>query len=161
MGVMAKSMESLSSNGHADSAQPSGQDQPDTQMELDDQIQRETSRDQHPQSSSDDIDMDASQELQQEFGNDPRPHVKKQLQDLFAIIAYQNPADSPISGLLDQRGRAEIAEEVNGAILVSLGKPSSAALEKLCAVTDVMLDDTAAKSGGASALVNVKKDFLR
>ncbi|KAI6837742.1 SPRY-domain-containing protein [Hortaea werneckii] len=182
--VMAKSMESLSSNGHADSAQPSGQDQPDTQMELDDQIQRETSRDQHPQSSSDDIDMDASQELpikakamkrdelipaalsygqelQQEFGNDPRPHVKKQLQDLFAIIAYQNPADSPISGLLDQRCRAEIAEEVNGAILVSLGKPSSAALEKLCAVTDVMLDDTAAKSGGASALVNVKKDFLR
>ncbi|KAI7551830.1 hypothetical protein KC331_g2299, partial [Hortaea werneckii] len=173
-----------SSNGHADSAQPSGQDQPDTQMELDDQIQRETSRGQHPQSSSDDIDMDASQELpvkakamkrdelipaalaygqelQQEFGNDPRPHVKKQLQDLFAIIAYQNPADSPISGLLDQRGRAEIAEEVNGAILVSLGKPSSAALEKLCAVTDVMLDDTAAKSGGASALVNVKRDFLR
>lgn len=45
--------------------------------------------------------------------------------------------------------------------LVSLGKPSSAALEKLCAVTDVMLDDTAAKSGGAAALVNVKRDFLR
>ena len=57
--------------------------------------------------------------------------------------------------LLDQ-----FANEVTF-VLVSLGKPSSAALEKLCAVTDVMLDDTAAKSGGAAALVNVKRDFLR
>lgn len=44
---------------------------------------------------------------------------------------------------------------------MSLGKPSSAALEKLCAQTEAMLDETAVKIGSASAFVNVRKDFLQ
>jgi len=44
---------------------------------------------------------------------------------------------------------------------VSLGKPSSAALERLCAQTEAFLDETAAKNGGAAAFINVKSDFLR
>jgi len=147
---MTKSIDSLSSNGHgesiaqahdtADGAEQAG----DTQMELDDQLRREASRGLEPP-PTDDVDMDASQELppkalymkqgdllaaalsygqelQHQFGSDPRQQIKKQLQDLFAIIAYPNPADSPISNLLDQRGRVQIAEEINGAIL---GKTSS------------------------------------
>lgn len=142
--ALTKSVDSIGSNGHADNTdhiQDNGEDEDgqDTQMELDDQLHREASRglDAPP---TDDVDMDASQglplkasymkqgdlvaaalaygqELQQEFGSDPRQQIKKQLQDLFAIIAYPNPADSPIGGLLDQRGRVHIAEEVNGAIL--------------------------------------------
>ena len=46
--------------------------------------------------------------------------------------------------------------------LVSLGKPPSAALEKLCAQTEALLDETAAaKTGGSSAFINVEKDFLQ
>ena len=43
---------------------------------------------------------------------------------------------------------------------VSLGKPSSAALEKLCSQTEVLLDETAAKVGGDAAFVDVREDFL-
>ncbi|KAK4895336.1 hypothetical protein LTR27_006679 [Elasticomyces elasticus] len=190
--TVTKSVDSLASNGHArtghnrteeDEAEDEDEEEgQDTQMELDDQLHRETSR--PLEVPSDDIDMDASQELplkasfmkkddllssaleygrelQVEFGSDPRQQVKKELQDLFAIIAYPNPAESPIGALLDERGRGRIAEEVNGSILVSLGKPSSAALEKLCAQTEAMLDEAAAKAGGAAALVNVRDDFLR
>lgn len=44
---------------------------------------------------------------------------------------------------------------------MSLGKPSSAALEKLCAQTEALLDVTAAKTGGAAGFVNVREDFLQ
>ncbi|KAK5121297.1 hypothetical protein LTR85_005463 [Meristemomyces frigidus] len=186
--AMTKSVDSLASNGHPDGAPlmaevGDGEDGQDTQMELDDQLHREASKGLEPP-PTDDIDMDASQELplkasfmkqgdllgatlsygqelQQEFGGDPRLQIKKQLTELFAIIAYPNPADSPIGGLLDQSGRVQIAEEVNGAILVSLGKPSSAALEKLCAQTEALLDETAGKTGGAAAFINVRTDFLQ
>jgi len=161
------------------------------------------------------------QELQAEFGSDPRPRVKQELRELFAIIAYTDPGGSPLGALLDPRGRARCAEEVNGgvlgeslsiylypprlslymslvgggagreagvpaamggcvhglvfcsvcggecvmlitvAVVVSLGQPASAALERLCVQTEAMLDEVAAKSGGGAALVNVREDFLR
>lgn len=143
--TVTKSVESLGSNGRTDGAdeeQEDADDPPDTQMELDDQIQRE-SRSREPPSANaanDDVDMDASQELspkltfmkadqllseavkygqelREEFGKDPRAVLQKQLQDIFAIVAYQNVSVSPIGHLFDVRGRAEIAEEVNGAVL--------------------------------------------
>jgi len=116
------------------------EDEQGTQMELDDQIHREVSERPEVSPPADDVDMDASQELppktsfmkkddlqeaalsygaelKHEFGSDPRPQIQKALMDLFAIVAYINPAESPIGNLLDIRGRIQIAEEVNGAIL--------------------------------------------
>lgn len=111
----------------------------DTQMELDELLHREASR--GPESTpSEDVDMDASQELpskasalrqndllsqalaygqelQSTFGGDVRPQIKKQLSDVFAIMAYTNPTESVVGSLLDPKGRVQIAEEVNGAIL--------------------------------------------
>lgn len=46
-------------------------------------------------------------------------------------------------------------------LTVSLGKPSSAALEKVCAQTEAFLDETASRTGGAAAFVHVKADFLQ
>lgn len=59
------------------------------------------------------------QELQSEFGSDPSspPHFKEQLRELFAIMAYVDPRESVVGGLLDTNGRVGIAEGVNGAIL--------------------------------------------
>ncbi|KAF2211783.1 hypothetical protein CERZMDRAFT_42740 [Cercospora zeae-maydis SCOH1-5] len=161
------------------------QPQPDTQMELDDQLRRETSQNLEP-SANDDVDMDGSQELppkssfmkadqilmacvqygqelQQEWKSDRRAHIQKHLQDISASFAYRNIYESPISHLFSLDGRAEIAEEVNGAILVSLGKPSSAALEKLCSQTEVLLEECAGKPGPAvaAAFVNVRDDLLK
>jgi len=104
------------------------------------------------------------QDLQAEFGSDDtasRPEVKEQLRQVFAIMAYVDPRESVVARVLDRRGREGIAEGVNGAILVSLGKPASAAIEKLCAQTQGFLDAAAAKAGGKAGLVNVREDFLR
>lgn len=46
-------------------------------------------------------------------------------------------------------------------VAVSLGKPPSAALEKLCAQTEALLDEAGTKTGGAATLVNVRADFLQ
>ncbi|KAK3701636.1 hypothetical protein LTR37_015387 [Vermiconidia calcicola] len=185
MAAARSSVDSLDGNGHAqkdvDDTVDDQEEVEDTQMELDDQIHREASKGLEPPPTADDVDMDASQELppkasfmkqkelleqalaygqelQSAFGNDPRPQIKKQLSDIFAIMAYSNPSESVVGGLLDPRGRVQIAEEINGAIL---GKPPSAAIEKLCAQTEALLDETAAKTGGASALISVRKDFLQ
>lgn len=56
-------------------------------------------------------------ELQLEFKDDPRREIKKALEDTLALIAYENPRESPLAHLLEEAGRAPVAEELNGAIL--------------------------------------------
>lgn len=125
-------------NGHAHD------DTFDNQMELDDQLHRESMKQNIQQPPSEDIDMETStsslpksgimksndyltaalqygQELQAEFGADTRPAVKEKLREVFAIMAYVDPRESIVGGLLDKRGRVGIAEGVNGAILGKLG----------------------------------------
>ena len=137
---VAGSVES-GSNGHDDAL--------DNQMELDDQLNRESMK-QHTQ-SEEDVDMETStaslprsglmksndyltaalqygQELQAEFGGDTRPAVKEKLREVFAIMAYVDPRESIVGGLLDKRGRVGIAEGVNGAILGKLNFPDSSKL---------------------------------
>ncbi len=142
--TVTKSVESLGSNGHTENGGidvediPDQQQEPlDTQMELDDQLHREASKSLIP---SEDVDMDASQELpskltslkhdelqtqtiaygqelQATFGNDSRLQTRKQLNEIFAIMAYTNPSESVVGPLLDPRGRVQIAEDLNSAIL--------------------------------------------
>jgi len=57
------------------------------------------------------------QELKAEFQNDPRKEVKRALDETLALIAYADPRDSPLSGLLEEKERVPVAEELNGAIL--------------------------------------------
>jgi hypothetical protein len=93
-------------------------------------------------------------QLRAEFDGDPRREVKKSLQDTFALIAYDDPRKSSLASLLDDSERAPVAEELNGAILVSLGKSSSSALERLIAQTEVLLTELGADGGGA--LINLR-----
>jgi hypothetical protein len=129
-------------NGH--NGHPTATDETfDNQMELDDQLNRESTKqsNNHQQSAEEDVDMDTStsslpnkptqmtsadylttalvygQELQAEFGSDDRPAVKEQLRQLFAIVAYVDPRDSVVGDVLDKRGRIGIAGGINGAIL--------------------------------------------
>ncbi|KAF2150745.1 SPRY-domain-containing protein [Myriangium duriaei CBS 260.36] len=99
-------------------------------------------------------------ELQAEFSNDPRKEVKKALNDTFALIAYTDARESVLAEMMEGKGRIEIAEQVNGAILVSLGKPRSALLEQLCAQTDVLVD-MLSEEGGPAAFVNLHRDYLQ
>ncbi|KAK8211425.1 hypothetical protein M8818_003392 [Zalaria obscura] len=95
------------------------------------------------------------QELQAEFSGDARSNYRKVLQDAFALLAYTDARGSVVGGLMEGRGRVEIAEEVNGAVMQSLGKPPSAAIEKCVAQTEVLLDMVQA-NGGEAALVDLR-----
>jgi hypothetical protein len=99
------------------------------------------------------------QELKSEFAGDSRREIKKALEDTFALIAYSDARNSSLGGLLEESGRVPVAEELNSAILVSLGKSSSAALERLCQQTEALVNELA-EDGGAGAFVNVRRDFL-
>jgi hypothetical protein len=99
-------------------------------------------------------------ELKSEFANDPRREVKRALEDTFALIAYADARESSLAPLLEISGRAPVAEELNSAILVSLGKSSSAALERLIQQTEALVNELA-DDGGPGAFINVQKDFLR
>ncbi|KAF2839409.1 ran-binding protein [Patellaria atrata CBS 101060] len=98
-------------------------------------------------------------ELKTEFKDDPRRETKQTLDSIFAIIAYPDVRESPVNQLLDVSGRVAVAEELNGAILVSLGKSSSAALERLCQQSEALVNELAG-DGGPGAFINVRKDFL-
>jgi len=93
--------------------------------------------------------------LQAEFQDDPRREVQKSLSDTFALLAYEDPINSKeVSHLLKRDGRVAVAEELNSAILVSLGKSSCAALERLIQQTTVLIDDLR-EGGGSGAFVNI------
>jgi hypothetical protein len=58
------------------------------------------------------------QQLQEEFKGDRPREVSKALGDVFSLLAYPNPFEVPeVAHLLDRRGRAAVAEELNSAIL--------------------------------------------
>ncbi|KAI4640382.1 hypothetical protein J4E93_008588 [Alternaria ventricosa] len=99
-------------------------------------------------------------ELKSEFANDPRREVKRALEDTFALIAYADARESSLAPLLEISGRAPVAEELNSAILVSLGKSSSAALERLIQQTEALVTELA-DDGGPGAFINVQRDFLQ
>ncbi|KAI0474507.1 concanavalin A-like lectin/glucanase domain-containing protein [Xylaria cf. heliscus] len=96
------------------------------------------------------------QALQAEFSNDTRREVVKALNDIFALLAYPNPLQvKEIAPLLDRKGRVAVAEELNSAILSSLGKSSRSALENLYGQTSVLLDYLR-EDGGPGALISIQ-----
>ncbi|KHN96666.1 SPRY domain containing protein [Metarhizium album ARSEF 1941] len=96
------------------------------------------------------------QSLGAKYASDPRISVTKALGEIWALVAYANPLmEKNVSYLLDKKGRGAVAEELNSAILASLGKSSQASIEKLYAQTSVLLEDLGA-DGSAGAFVSVQ-----
>ncbi|KAI1812363.1 ran-binding protein [Poronia punctata] len=100
--------------------------------------------------------IEYGQALQAEFKNDTRREVTKTLEDIFALLAYPNPLKvKECQPLLDRRGRTAVAEELNSAILSSLGKSSRSALENMYAQTSVLLDYLR-EDGGPGSLISLR-----
>ncbi|KAJ5632162.1 SPla/RYanodine receptor SPRY [Penicillium lividum] len=76
------------------------------------------------------------------------------LKQIGSLLAYTD-FNSPNGYLLDPSERVAVAEELNSAILVSLGKSSSAALERLYQQTEVLVNEIS-EDGGAGAFINVR-----
>ncbi|KAF2277031.1 ran-binding protein [Westerdykella ornata] len=104
--------------------------------------------------------IEYGKELGEEFANDPRKEVKRALEDTFALVAYEKPWESALAPLLEKRGRAPVAEELNGVILVSLGKSPAAGIERLAQQSEALVD-VLTEDGGAGAFLHVRRDFLQ
>lgn len=102
--------------------------------------------------------MDYGQVLQREYRDGQSEEWNKTLLDIFSLVAYENPRDSPYGNLLDRKGRVAVAEELNSAILVSLGRSPAAALEKVYKQTEALID-VVSHDGGPAAFVNLEKDL--
>lgn len=139
--------EKLKRNGR--NRNPIGED-----MELDDEME-----DLDGVSGSGDLTEDAllyGQSLQAEYAGDKSREVRTALEEIFSLMAYQNPLkEAKVAHLLERKGRVNVAEELNSAILKSLGKSSRAALETLYAQTSVLLNELA-ETGGPGAFVTLK-----
>ncbi|PLB37704.1 putative Ran-binding protein (RanBP10) [Aspergillus candidus] len=99
------------------------------------------------------------QQLRMDYPTDERGGDKKMLDDIFSLVCYPDPKRSVHGHYLDPAGRIAVAEELNSAILVSLGKSSSAALERLYQQTEALVNEIS-EEGGAGAFINVRNDFL-
>jgi Ran-binding protein 9/10 len=104
--------------------------------------------------------MDYGQELQREYRDreGQSEEWNKTLLDIFSLVAYENPRDSVHGGLLERKGRVTVAEELNSAILVGLGRSPAAALEKVYRQTEALID-VLSREGGPAAFVNLEKDL--
>jgi len=107
-----------------------------------------------------DAAVEYGQQLCVKFSSDTRPEIKKPLEEAFSLLAYTDPRSSVLAHLLDDDGRVADAEELNSAILVSLGKSSAAALERLVKQTSALLQEISEK-GGPGAFVNLRSDYLK
>ncbi|RPA97522.1 SPRY-domain-containing protein [Choiromyces venosus 120613-1] len=99
-------------------------------------------------------------DLRVEFQSDTRPEIRKALEEAFSLLAYTDPKNSVLAHLLDEEGRVSVAEELNSAILVSMGKSSVAALERLVQQSTVLINELS-EEGGPGAFVNLRNDYLR
>lgn len=69
-----------------------------------------------------------AQELNADYKADASKEVTQMLSEIFALFAYEDPRNSPASGLLDIAGRLPVAEGLNSAILGKSTNPSPPSL---------------------------------
>ncbi|CAM1500746.1 Fc.00g099080.m01.CDS01 [Cosmosporella sp. VM-42] len=100
--------------------------------------------------------LEYGQSLHAEYKDDPRNEVTKALTDIWSLVAYPDPLVAPqVKHLMNKDCRASVSEELNSAIMMSLGKSSRAALETLYAQTAVLLDELR-QDGGEGAFVSIE-----
>lgn len=158
----------VKSNGHhhnlamdidSEEQEQGDEDEDDDEDDDDDAAMHGQQHEQKHQSSAMEQQMAAleyGQKLHAEFGSDPRPEVRKALDEIFSLMAYANPlGQQEVAYLLDRKGRATVAEDLNSAILQSLGLSSRAALETLMAQTTVLLEDLR-QDGGPGTFITLR-----
>jgi hypothetical protein len=99
------------------------------------------------------------QQLRMDYPSDEYGSDKQYLEDIFSLVAYPDPRSSVHGHHLDASGRIAVADDLNAAILVSLGKSSTAALELLYSQTEVLVNELS-EDGGTGAFINIRSDFM-
>jgi len=66
---------------------------------------------------------------------------QKLLKDAFSLLAYPNPWESSLSGLLSAEAKEKAADKLNAAILESMNKPKIPPIDKLIAHSGIVLEE--------------------
>lgn len=75
------------------------------------------------------------------------------LRDVYSLLAYGHPAESPMGHLTKQSRREIVADNVNSAILASQGRPTRSLLERFIGHNENILKHLMLMGNGAAALV--------
>ncbi|CAN6635834.1 hypothetical protein TRVA0_015S01596 [Trichomonascus vanleenenianus] len=101
------------------------------------------------------------QQLQEEYKNDKRPFIGERLEQIFTLLAYEDPsADPMVAELLSPSHLRPLAEELNSAMVVSKGMPSVAPLQRIAQHVTQMVWELADQGDSAASLINVHRDYL-
>ncbi|VDC02010.1 unnamed protein product [Peniophora sp. CBMAI 1063] len=102
------------------------------------------------------------QGLRAEYKGDPRPEVQAALDKAFGVVAYRFPSEArgEVGRWAGQAGRDELAEEVNAAILESLGSPRQPGLERAFRQTLATTTQLGLLGCGAAVFADVRRELL-
>ena len=78
------------------------------------------------------------------------------LRDVYLLLAYGNPAESPTGYLTEQSRREMVADKLNSAILASQGRPMCSILERFISQNDNTLRHIEKMINGPAAVVSSK-----
>ncbi|KAJ2848565.1 hypothetical protein IWW36_003225 [Coemansia brasiliensis] len=115
-------------------------------------------------------DMDAGQlvralleygrQLQADYGSSPDPVIREGLVHTFSLLAYADPAQSPVRALLDPGACRPLARLVEMAMAAAENPPRMSALECICRQSATLLNELSTRGSGAAALLSLERDFL-
>ncbi|KAJ2251747.1 hypothetical protein GGI13_003675 [Coemansia sp. RSA 455] len=105
--------------------------------------------------------LEYGRQLQADYGASPNPIIREGLVHTFSLLAYADPAQSPIAALLDPAACEPLARLVDAAIVATENSPRMSALECICRHTGALLAELSARRNGAASLLSIKRDFLR
>ncbi|KAJ2860054.1 hypothetical protein GGH94_005747 [Coemansia aciculifera] len=105
--------------------------------------------------------LEYGRQLQADYGASPNPIIREGLVHTFSLLAYADPAQSPIAALLDPAACEPLACLVDAAIVATENAPRMSALECICRHAGALLTELSARRNGAASLLSIKRDFLR
>jgi len=105
------------------------------------------------------------QVLHAEYARDTRPVVQSVFKSTFSLVAYEDPlggsAPPEIVKFAGQSARAELAEELNRAILESQGRATKSTLESVYRQAMGTVIELGLFGVGTAAYADAEKEFLR
>lgn len=78
------------------------------------------------------------------------------LRDVYLLLAYGNPAESPTGNLTKQSRREMVADKLNSAILASQGRPMRSILDRFYCQSGTILKQLLKIGNGPAALISVE-----
>ncbi|KAJ2620745.1 hypothetical protein GGI26_004733 [Coemansia sp. RSA 1358] len=105
--------------------------------------------------------LEYGRQLQADYGSSPNPIIREGLVHTFSLLAYADPAQSPIAALLDPGACEPLAHLVEMAIAASEKAPRTTSLESIAQQTGAVLNELSARRNGAASLISLESDFLQ